>query len=313
MARSPWGPGWDEVAPILGELGWGDATALREVREGGYSPASRWIVERSDGTRAFVKAKAGESPDRRLEAERAVSQHVHASCLPRLHAAHLARRGTSVLVFEDLSGARWGTPLSEADARSLRVALDELSEVEAPSALQPLEPHEAHDVGWWHVDADAFERLGLGSPGWLARHAGELHDAARSVTVAGPALVHDDLWLQNWCRAGRGAVLVDWAGAALGNPRFNHAWGEAGIRAAGGPAGQVLGPDDPDHAGWAAYMAGLAASFVLGDLEHVDALPRLHATQAREAMATLTWAAEALELEPPTFAPALSALGTWMP
>jgi hypothetical protein len=115
------------------------------------------------------------------------------------------------------------------------------------------------------------------------------------------------------CRIGVAPTAVDWSGAALGNPRFNHAWGEAGIRAAGGPAGIVLGPGEGDHDGWAAYMAGLATSFLVGDAAHAQELPRLHATQAREAIACIAWACDAIEIERPKIAPVFASLGPWEP
>jgi hypothetical protein len=294
------------------------ATPIREQREGGYSSASRWIVERPDGVRAFVKAKAPPSPERATGAvaEALVSGGIDAHMVPVLLDYHFGGDDTpTVLAFEDLSAARWGTPITEADARALRAALDELADIAAPGGIEPLRPHETHGAGWAHVPplADVAAQLGLWPGDWLERSLPTLAAAAATVSTAGSSLVHDDLWLQNWCRAERGAVLVDWAGAALGNARLNHAWGEAGIRAAGGPHGRLVAPDDADHDGWAAYMAGLATSYVLCYVEHAEAMPRLHATQAREAMACLEWACEALAIEPPDFAPSLLAHGPWQP
>jgi hypothetical protein len=60
-------------------------------------------------------------------------------------------------------------------------------------------------------------------------------------------------------------------------------------------------------------MAGLATSFLHWGHEHAAGMPRLLATQSREAMACVLWACEALDVEPPTFAPSLLALGPWQP
>jgi hypothetical protein len=246
------GPAWAEVAPCLEPIGWGGAARVREVTEGGHSPASRWIVGRPDGLRGFVKAKHAPEDgarDERFEAERIVSEQVALPCVLRLHAAAVAGDGPHVLVFEDLSDARWGTAVSDADADALCQALDALAAERAPAGLRVLERHDAAGDGWRHVEAATFERLGLGSEAWLEQAREALIAAADSVDVTGVSLVHDDLWLQNWCRADRGAVIVDWSGAASGNARFNHAWAEAGIRAAGGPRGRLLTAGDQDHAG----------------------------------------------------------------
>lgn len=315
-ARSPWGPEWADVAACLERHGWSEAVPVREQREGGYSAASRWIVERPDGARAFIKATSPPAPAGLSGAEKeSIVGHADlGDVVPALLGAVFGGDDSpTVLVLEDLSDARWGTPVTPADARSLRDALETLASRPAPWGLDPLAPHATHDRGWRHVDPEAAERVGIAPAAWIERHRDVLVAASDTVDVSGDSLVHDDLWLQNWCRAERGAVLVDWAGAALGNARLNHAWGEAGIRASGGPAGIVLGAGEGDHDGWAAYMAGLATSFLVGDEQHAEAMPRLHATQAREAIACITWACDALEIERPPIAPVFASLGPWEP
>ena len=315
-----WGPAWPEVVAALETLGWGDAVPLREVRDGGYSPASRWIVERSGGARAFVKARAARADgtgDPWFDAERVTCEAQPGTMIPVLHAWSSADGGPRVLVLEDLSQARWGAPVTVDDAGALREALDELTSVAVPGALRalPLSEDVDDDDPWVLASShgDVLEQLGLFDVGWLARNVDTLVAASSGVVIEGDQLVHGDLWRQNWCRADRGAVIVDWTGAARGNGDANLAWGEAGVRAAGGPAGIVLARDDPGHDAWAARMAGLAALFLALDVERAPELPRLHATQAREAMAAVGWACDALEIESPTFAPALLAHGAWEP
>ena len=60
-------------------------------------------------------------------------------------------------------------------------------------------------------------------------------------------------------------------------------------------------------------MSGYAASFLASCVQYAADMPRLHATQAREAIACIAWVCEALELESPTIAPALLAHGPWQP
>lgn len=119
--------------------------------------------------------------------------------------------------------------------------------------------------------------------------------------------MHGDLWLQNWCRTGRGAVFVDWSGSHRGNPLVTRAWAEGGVRAAAGPAGIVLPPGRPE---WAAWLAGQAA-FFLTLVPHT--MPRLVETQRREALATLRWACDEIGLPHPDPGPVFAALGPWRP
>lgn len=262
------------------------------VDEGGYSPGERWLVRFADGGTAFVKNAW------RVGDEILVYSTVSASCLPRLLA-----HAEDVLVIEDLSNARWGTPLTEADCDLLSAAFDELSSIAAPEGLRPvsLTPRWAALA----AEPERLLRIGLVDEPWL-RHLPALV-AADVADVRGDRLVHRDLWLQNWCRADRGAVIVDWYNAGPANPMLMRAWGEAGIRAAGGPPGRVC-RDAPE---WATLMAGLAAWFLSEDGPDTD--PRLIETERREAWATLRWACDELDLPHPTPSEAFTRLGPWRP
>jgi hypothetical protein len=134
--------------------------------------------------------------------------------------------------------------------------------------------------GRWSSDlapaAARLARSGLVGDGWLARALPDLLAAEGSVDLEGDRLLHPDLFLQNWCRADRGAVLVDWAHPSRGNPMFNLAWGELGVRSAGGPANVVLAAG---HPAWAAYMAGQASWFLID--HETPPVPRLAETERR--------------------------------
>lgn len=283
-----------------------EVTAHHAVEEGGYSPTGRWLVRLSDGRSAFVKAELEWSDRHGLSVEHRVYSSVTARCLPSLLGYDAGGDGAArVLVTEDLSGARWGTPLRDEDVTLFVAALDELAGVVAPDGIQPID----FAPGWapYVVDAAPLVATGLVDADWAARYVPVLAGAEREVDTSGDRLLHTDLWLQNWCRADRGAVLVDWAGANAGSASMMRAFGEAAVRAAGGPAGLVL---DGDPA-WAAWMAGIAASYLAE--QHPDSAPRLLETERREALACLRWACAELGLPVATSSSPFTALGPWRP
>lgn len=262
------------------------------VTEGGYSDHERSLVRYADGTTAFVKKG-------RVDDEILVYSGVSASCLPRLIA-----HADDVVVIEDLSHARWGTPLTDADCDLLAAAFDELDAVPPPEGLKPI----PYTPRWADIAAEPerLTRIGLVTDHAWLRHLDALV-AADTADLSGDRLVHRDLWLQNWCRADRGAVIVDWYGACLANPMLMRAWGEAGIRAAGGPHGRVC-RDRPE---WAVLMAGLAVWFLSEDPPDTD--PRLIETERRESWATIRWACDELGLPYPEPGPEITSLGPWRP
>ena len=272
----------------------GRAVVSEESRdEGGYSPGERWVVTFADGGTAFVKAGWG------VEDEHLVYTSVSAPCLPVLVAYE-----PGLIVTEDLSHATWGTPLTTADATALAAAIDSLRDVAAPAGLQPIDRPRM-----WRSFVEDPARLlatGLVDEPWL-RHLPALAEAD-DVTIAGDRLVHGDLWLQNWCRVpGRGVVVVDWAGAVAANPDVMRAEGEAAVRAAGGPPGIVLDGEP----GWAAWTAAQAAMHLAED--QPPGMPRLLETLRREALATLRWACDELDLPYPPVSDTFASLGPWRP
>jgi hypothetical protein len=210
-----------------------------------------------------------------------------------------------VLVTEDLSAARWGTPLDVDDVAMLGDALDELAGVVAPGGLPPCDL----EGGWASFvdDRAPLVATGLVDDSWAQVHLPALAAAAATVDQSGDRLLHTDMWLQNWCRAARGVVIVDWAGTRAGNPQLMRAYAEAAVRAADGPPGLLLAGDP----GWASWMAGLTATYLAE--QHDDAAPRLLETERREALACLHWACAELGLPMPTSSAPFAALGPWRP
>jgi hypothetical protein len=302
-------PSTPQVEPFLRSLFDSEPDTWVAVDEGGYSGLGRWVVTWDDGRSAFVKAAIGDGADPSLHNEWRIYQDLHAPWLPELFGYQAGDDVVpSVLVIEDLSTARWGTPLDARDASLLRDALEEMA---ARPVLDWLDP-EPELKGRWTSDlAAAPARLaesGLVDGRWLAHAMPDLLAAESSVDLDGDRLLHPDLFVQNWCRAGRGAVLVDWEHPCRGNPVFNLAWGELGVRCAGGPAGSVLAAGQP---GWAAYMAGLVAWFLLDHDEPPS--PRLTETERREAYVGMCWAADEPGLARPVPAPGFLPAGPWRP
>jgi thiamine kinase-like enzyme len=163
----------------------------------------------------------------------------------------------------------------------------------APPVLEPVQP----EPNWAELSQRVGDLVdtGLFDADWLDRHLDVLTANAAGVDLHGDRLVHHDLFVQNWCRADRGAVLVDWAAAGVGNAELSRAWAEAGVRAAGGPNGVVMPSPQP---GWASWTAGLFAHYL--SVQHRWEKPaRLVETQQREAHAALVWATTELDIPMP--------------
>jgi hypothetical protein len=305
----------EQVAGLLGAR----PVSWTSRDEGGYSGGGRWTVELDDGRRAFVKHHGS----RVLHVEHLVYAGCSAGFLPGLLGyAELSGdpeepgapsgggpeddASSAVLAIEDLSHARWGTPLEEPDLRALAEALDELATVSPPEGLLVA----TRDAGQGRLPtyAEGLVRNGLVDEEWVTRHLPTVHEAASAVDPRGDGLVHPDLFVQNWCRTPRGAVLVDWAWSFVGDPMFTRAWAEAGVRAAGGPAGIVLPPGQP---GWAALVAVLFVGEVAGTPD--EPLSRLQESERREAHAALRWACEELDLPAPITRPDFLPAGPWRP
>jgi hypothetical protein len=277
------------------------------VVEGGYSATGRWVVRTVAGRTAFVKAAVGAQMEPWLANEARVYQQVTAPWLPDFFGYRPGGdEAASVLVIEDLSWARWGVPLEVHDVELLRHALLALAEVKAPAGLPAMQPR--HRWRALATEPSALTASGLVDRNWFSRCAPELISAEATIDVAGDQLVHGDLFVQNWCRADRGAIIVDWAHPWRGNGHFSLAWGEVGVRAAGGPGGVVV---SPGCASWAAYVAG---QIVWELVDHRGLVhPRLAESERREAYASLCWAADELDLPRPRPAPGFLPRGGWRP
>jgi hypothetical protein len=293
----------DAVREILGSA----PEQWTPVVEGGYSATGRWVVRTVSGRTAFVKAAVGAEMEPWLTNEACIYEQVSAGWLPEFFGYRAGDDDlASVLVIEDLSRARWGVPLEVQDVELLRDALLALADVMAPAGLPALELR--HQWRALARDPSVLGATGLADEAWFSRCLPDLIGAEAMIDVTGDRLVHGDLFLQNWCRVDRGAVIVDWAHPWRGNAHFSLAWGEAGVRAAGGPGGVVV---PPGCASWAVFIAGQIAWELVDHRALVH--PRLAESERREAYASLCWAADELGLPRPRPVPGFLPRGDWRP
>jgi hypothetical protein len=279
--------------------------------------SGRWLVRWPDGARAFVKAGVYPDPTHGLHLEAAVCA-LGEPCAPQLlgwDPGDAAAGEPALLVLEDLSGARWGTPLERDDVQVLAATLDDLARTTPPAGVPPLD-RDAHQwQSTWSSFASspgALLATGLVDAAWLDAHAATLATLEARVTLDGGQLVHGDLWMQNWCRLdARGVVIVDWSSACRANAEINRAWAECAVRAAGGAHGIVFERHARDESAWAAWMCGRALAFAVESAD--DPRARLRETIHREAIAALGWICEACELPAPGIAPHAIVDPAWRP
>lgn len=264
----------------------------------GHTHAEKWRVELRDGRSAFVKAGTEMSARAQIEREATILQSVAADYMPSLHGAATAD-DWSVVVLEDLSDGLWPPPYPDRGAALLETVA-KVAETAAPDALRRRPEGRPFGTYWQRIAADPEPVLaqGLFSAAWLEQALPDL-DAAESVAqLAGDDFLHDDVWAANVCYADRGALLIDWASATIGDRRIDLAYALLSIRSSGTTPPHV---DFPDEAAYAALLAGANAYQAAQPVDESI----LHASTLREGWLfdlefALTWVSELLELEPPT-------------
>lgn len=269
---------------------------LEPVRGGGYSLALRLKATFEDGATAFVKASTTDDTARFLRAER----HVYKSLGPKSFLpAYLGFHDDGdrpLMLLEDLTGATWPPPWTNARIDAVLSALDAVRQTPIPSGLESLETHRASLTAWKVVAENPapFLSIGLCSEDWLERALPDLLAAETSLDLGGEALVHLDVRSDNLCfRADGSAVLVDWNWAVVGNPNMDLAGWLPSLHAEGGPA-----PERPlPHAGtWAASLSGYFAS--QAGLPPSEGAPTVRVVQLTQLKSALPWAVRELGLPP---------------
>ena len=207
----------EELERLLGAR----VISLERVVGRGYTQAGRHRAQLDDGRSVFVKSAVDELTAGWLRLEHVVYASVDGRFLPRFY-GYGEQSGLPFLVLEDLTGAHWPPPWREGDIAAVRAALDALANVEAPVGLTPAQAHKDDWAGRWQEladDPEPFVTAGVASRAWLDESLPTLRAAAAQAPMGdGDALLHLDVRSDNIGLAERGAVLVDWNWASVGNP-----------------------------------------------------------------------------------------------
>ena len=263
----------------------------------GHTHAEKWLVELDDGRKGFVKAGAETSARAQIEREATILESVAAGYMPRVYGT-ATLEDWSVLVLEDLSDALWPPPYPDRGAALLET-VTEVAATPAPDGLRRRPEGRPLGTYWQRIAADPEPVLahGLFSAAWLESALPALDAAESLAQLAGDDFLHDDVWAANVCYAERGALLIDWASATIGDRRLDLAYALLSIRSSGATPPPV---DFPDEAAYAALLSGANAYHAAQPVDESI----LHVSTLREGWLydlefALEWAGELLGLEPP--------------
>jgi aminoglycoside phosphotransferase (APT) family kinase protein len=281
----------DRLSRLLGT----EVEAVTRVRSSGYSVAFHAIAQLSNGRTAFVKAATEPVTAGFIRDEQRVYRALTGPFMPELLA--LDEDDPPLLVLEDLRGAHWPPPWEPGMTDAVRATLASVAATPPPPTLAPVgRLHDTLVMGWAEVEADPspFLSLGVCSAGWLEQALPVLRSASETAPIEGDAVLHLDVRSDNLCIAERGAVLVDWNHACVGNPDLDVACWLPSLRLEGGPE-----PDEilPRAAGLAALLAGFFGC--RAGLPAPETAPQVRGFQLAQLRVALPWAARELGLPPP--------------
>jgi Phosphotransferase enzyme family len=266
----------------------------------GYTHAEKWRVDLGELT-AFVKASADAVARSQIEREASIIEAVAAPYMPRSYGSAIVGDWT-VLVLEDLGAAHWPPPYPDG-GDALLEAIAQVATTPPPPHLERRPEGRPHGTYWQRIAADPDPVLANGSfsDSWLEAALPLLDDAESRAVLAGDDLVHDDVWAGNVCYTGRGAILIDWAGASIGDHRIDLAYAVLSIRSSGAEPPPI---DFPDEAAYAALLAGANAYQASQPVNPLIA----YGDELREGWLfdlgyALVWASELLDLPPPRAIP----------
>lgn len=278
----------------------------------GLSPATRLVVEFSDGTAAFVKEATTDETADWLRREHDLLGHLRGTGLaPEILGWQDDGASHPLLVTEDLSGAYWpaagidepgggtSTLWRAGDIDAVYRALDRLRELPLPDELPPTASWPAPEWPRVIALADRLVQLGVVTPGWLEANAElliALDAEADRLPGLGTHLVHGDVRSDNMCVLGVGAEgevrLVDWSHGGAGHPSHDLVQLLPTLHLEGGP------PPAEVCTGPVPLIVRLAAGSLLRAC--VSEQPAwLRQVFVALASINLTWLAAALELPPP--------------
>jgi Phosphotransferase enzyme family len=254
----------------------------------GYTVAERWVVQLQDGTSIFVKHAMDELTAGWLRAEHRAYQTLKQDYVPELIGWNDA--SDPILVLEDLSAGFWPPPWSADHVGQVICLLEKLAATAFPQ-FPSLAAAQMDFRGWQDVAKDpaGFLRLGLVTADWLQSALPALIRAEAGAQLGGDALVHGDVRSDNICFHGGRTLLVDWNGAARGNPKFDLIAWLPSLHAEGGPAPWSFTLDEPE------LIAAVAGFFACRAWRppHPQG-PAIRQLQLAQLRAALPWAAMAL-------------------
>ena len=263
----------------------------------GHTHAEKWLVELDDGRAVFVKAATEPSARSQVEREAAILDAGAGPYMPTVYGASTVE-GWAVLVLEDLTSAHWPPPYPDG-GEALLESVRQVAETTPPPGLERRPEGRPFGTYWQRIADDPEPVLanGLFSASWLETTQPILHAAESSAHLAGDDFLHDDVWAGNVCYAERGAILIDWALAQVGDHRVDLAYALLSIRLTGATPPPV---DFPDEAAYAALLAGAnafqAAQPVHESIKHESVL---RAGWLHDLEYALEWACELLQLPSP--------------
>jgi phosphotransferase family enzyme len=219
----------------------------------GHTHAEKWVVSLDDGRTVFVKSGRESNARAQIEREGSLIEVVGASFMPRVYGSR-TDDGWSTLVLEDLSQAHWPPPYPD-DGRALLDAVALVGDTPPPDALSRRPAGRPLGTYWERIAADPEPVLAHGSfsAAWLDRCGPELVAAEKRARLDGDDFLHDDVWHGNVCYSDRGAVLIDWASASIGDRRLDLAYALLSIRSTDATPPPV---EFDDEAAYAALLAG---------------------------------------------------------
>jgi aminoglycoside phosphotransferase (APT) family kinase protein len=203
-----------------------------------------------------------------------------------------------VLVLEDLSRAHWPPPYVDRGAALLET-ITHVGATPPPQGLHRRPEVRPLATYWQRIRADPEPVLAhaLFSEAWLKEAQPILDAAESSARLAGDDFLHDDVWAANVCYTERGAILIDWASASIGDRRLDLAYAILSIRSTDTTPPRV---DFPDEAAYAALIAGANAFHAAQPIP--DSIPHgamLRVGWLHDLEYALDWASELLQLTPP--------------
>jgi hypothetical protein len=272
-----------------------EVTALTRLQSSGYTVAYHAIAELADGRTAFVKVATEPVTAEFIRDEQRVYRAVSGPFMPALLA--LDEDDPPLLVLEDLRAAHWPPPWAPGMIEAVRETLARVAVTPPPSAIPPVGTHRERLVtGWAEIEADPapFLALAVCSKRWLADALPVLREASETAPIDGDSVLHLDVRSDNLCIAERGAVLVDWNHACVGNADLDVACWLPSLRLEGGPEPEEI---LPGAGGFAALLAGFFGC--RAGLPAPPTAPTVREFQLAQLRVALPWAARELDLPPP--------------